>query len=118
MKNHRTAAVVTYGSAPDAFLRGEGITMSEPEPRESDDGREEALPRGVDEPGTADPEADTLEQQLLPESGEDTGQDVPHEERPLQEEAQESPESPRGANDADLIEQERAVELDEDDYRE
>lgn len=48
--------------------------MSDPEPEEDNRGAEETLPRGINEPGSAEPEADTLEQQLPPESGEDTGQ--------------------------------------------
>lgn len=91
--------------------------MSAPEPRDHHEDREEALPHGIHEPSSEEPEADALEQQLSPESGEDTGQDMPHQGRPLEEETPESPASPLGANDADLIEQERAVELNEEDYR-
>lgn len=89
--------------------------MSDPEPEEDNRGADETLPRGINEPGSAEPEADTLEQQLPPESGEDTGQGDSYPEEPVQ---GESPESALDARDADVIEQQRVVEPDEDDYRE
>lgn len=83
--------------------------MSEPE-LEGRGRHEETLPPGVDEPGSEEPEADALEQQLLAESGE--GSD------PEGGESRPEP-SPSGeASDADLAEQARVVELDEEEYGE
>ncbi len=79
--------------------------MSEVDPEGGRDAPEEALPPDVDEPGAGQPEADTLEQQL-PEGGEET--------TPEEESEGMSPD----VNEADEVEQERAVEVDRDDYRE
>lgn len=87
--------------------------MSEPQPPEDESGGE-TLPPGMDEPGREEPEADALEQQLPPESGEDADPDA-YGREPLR---GESPESALDARDADVIEQQRVVESDEDDYRE
>lgn len=83
--------------------------MSEPE---DNGGRGETLPPGIEEPGSEEPEADALEQQLRPDSGESAEDEA---QEPSQERA---PGSTPDASDADVVEQERAVEFTEDDYRE
>lgn len=89
--------------------------MSEPERDETDGAAEDPLPSGIDEPGSDEPEADALEQQLPPESGAEGDQVDVHREGPMQ---GEFPGVTSGARDADVVEQERAVEPEEDDYRE
>lgn len=79
--------------------------MSEFDPGDGSDGPEETLPPGVEEPTSEQPEADVLEQQLLPESGEGP-------------ESEEPPTAPQAANEADVAEQEQDAELDADNYRE
>lgn len=94
-------------------LRGEEVEVSRPERSGQDGDPEETLPPGVDEPDSEKPEADTLEQQLPPESGETSPQDEPYQEEELR---GEPPKSESDANDADKVEQKRAVE-DDDEYR-
>lgn len=90
------------------------VEMAEPQHEPGGgEGSDETLPPGIDEPGGEQPEADALEQQLLPDSGELSQQVESYQEEPLHE----SSGSAFGADDADMIEQGR-IEPSEDDYRE